>query len=86
MAICVVVDLVSIMPAAQVEAVDGVYTCAPGAYLLLTPAEVQAMNIFRATPEDYLAVSAIFGAACTALAIIWGLRRVLRLFLTHTEA
>jgi len=70
----------------QATVLDGVYSCPSGTHILLTPSEVNALNTFKATPEHYAAVSIIFGAALTALAVIWGFRRILKLFTSHTEA
>lgn len=39
-----------------------------------------------ATPEQYAALSLVFGAIITALAVIWGVKRVLRVFNNHSEA
>lgn len=65
---------------------DGVYTCPTGTHILLTPTELADLNPFRATSDHYTAVSMVFAAVLTALAVIWGVRRVLALFNSHSEA
>lgn len=65
------------------------YSCTTGAYLLVTPAEFNAAKTyspFVATPDHYIAVTAVFASALTAMAVIWGVRKVLQLFNNHPEA
>lgn len=38
-----------------------------------------------ATPENYAAITAIFAATVTALAIVWGFKRIVKLFSTVPE-
>lgn len=42
-------------------------------------------NPISATPEQYQAMLAIFGAVLVCLALVWGLRRLLGLFNNSTE-
>lgn len=78
------------MPYRGVDAgyVDGQYSCGAGLHLMLTAPEMNALahSPYVAGPEHYQAVSIIFGAAITALAVIWGVKRVLKVFNTHTES
>lgn len=46
--------------------------------LVVTPA--------AATPEQYAAVNTIFGATLGALVLIWGVKRIWRLFERHSDA
>lgn len=74
--------------AADAVYTSGGYTCSAGAYLLMTPAEVQAISStpFVAGPEHYAAVTAVFGITLTALCIIWGVKKVLTLLNHHTDS
>jgi hypothetical protein len=74
-------------PLLPLSDVNGVVSCPSGGDLVLSSvAEVNAMNVFKAMPEHYTAVTLIFGAAMTALAVIWGFKRVLKIFNSHAEA
>jgi hypothetical protein len=62
---------------------DGVATCATGAYMLLTPTEynsISGKNPLSATPEQYAAVSVLFGAFLLSSSLITGARKLLKLF------
>jgi hypothetical protein len=74
--------------AADAVYTTGGYTCSAGAYLLLTPSEVQAISStpFVASPDHYAAVTAIFGAALTVLCVVWGVKKVLYLLNQHTDS
>jgi hypothetical protein len=74
--------------AADAVYTSGGYTCSAGAYLLLTPSEVQAISStpFVASPDHYAAVTAIFGAALTVLCVVWGVKKVLYLLNQHAES
>ncbi len=59
---------------------DTTVTCGSGntCTLVITP--------YKATPEDYEAVSVIFGAILTAACVIWGVKRILLLLKDRPEA
>ena len=87
MATCVV--FAAGVPGASGEAinVDGQYSCAdPGAYIILTPTEINNANPFIASSDHYTAVTAIFGLVIVALTLIWGMKQILKIFNTHTES
>ena len=65
---------------------DGAYTCATGTHLLLTPAEVQALNVFKAGPDHYAAITTVWAAILTAACVIWGSKKLLELFKRNNEA
>lgn len=41
---------------------------------------------YRATPEEYQAVTVIFSAVLVALCVVWGFRQIIKIFATHPEA
>ena len=41
---------------------------------------------FKASQEDYQAVTVIFSAVLVALCVAWGFRQIIRIFSTHPEA
>ena len=89
MAICVSVGPGdAVILAGDAIYLNNVFSCSSGQYLLLSPIEMNAVSSspFVAGPEHYAAVSLVFGSALTALALIWGLKRVLKLFMSHTES
>ena len=89
MAICIAVNSESaLISLGDASYLNNVYSCANGSYVLLTPVEMNAAatSPFIAGPEHYAAVSLVFASALTALALIWGLKRVLKLFMVHTES
>lgn len=73
-------------PLLPASTVDGSYVCSQGGLLILSPDEMNALNLFKATSDHYTAVSLVFASVLTALAVIWGVRRILRLFNSHSEA
>ena len=65
----------------------GNWACNAATYLLLTPDEVNLMRVPNSgTAEQYAAISTVFAAGITALAVIWGVKRVLIVFNSHTES
>lgn len=65
--------------------VDGVYGCATGTHLLLTPSETNALNVFHAGPEHYESVTVLFGVVLAAACVVWGVKQVLRLLRNPSE-
>lgn len=41
---------------------------------------------YRATPDDYQAVTIIYAATLTAACVIWGVKQIYRLLTTRPEA
>jgi hypothetical protein len=64
--------------------------CADTDMVLLVKTEYDALSQtngpFKATPDDYAALSIIFGVVLAAAAIVWGLKQVLNLFRTAPES
>ena len=89
MAICVTVGAGdAVILAGDAIYLNNVFSCSSGQYIMLSPIEMNAVSSspFVASPEHYAAVSFVFSAAMTALACIWGIKRVLKLFTVHTES
>lgn len=59
---------------------ETVITCGTGSTcsLVITP--------YKATADDYAAVSTIFGVVLTAAAVIWGVKRIYNLISNRPEA
>ena len=49
-------------------------------------APVNSSTAYRATPEEYQAVTVIFSAVLAALCVVWGFRQIIKIFATHPEA
>lgn len=88
MAICLQLSAGSLAYIVDAVFSSGVYSCTTGSYLLLSPSEVNALasSPFVAGPEHYAAVTAVFGVTLTALCVIWGVKKVLRLLNQHTDS
>ena len=67
---------------------QGAVACAPGAYAAYTVAEVEAFKgtPFKATADDYAAVSVIFGAILATSCVVWGVKKVYNLVAMRPEA
>lgn len=73
-----------------VPEITGSGACASTDLVLLVKTEydalTQANGPFKATPDDYAALSIIFGFVLAAAAAVWGVKQVLNLFRTAPES